>query len=566
MNPLASKGLLFKTGAITGGIFLLVIFGLSLYIPNQLEKAAETQAISSAQSTVTQFKQVRGYYTANIIKQAKASGALTPHYDHKNDNSRIPLPATMIHDLSQAFEEQGTSLKLYSAYPFPHRRNRSLDDFQQQAWDALNKTPNAAFSRRTEINNKPVIRVAMADTMQAEACVACHNSHPETPRTGWKLGDVRGVLEVQIPIDEQIALSQTLGWQISGLLILSLLLLLGVLSYIFRTLIGTRLDQMREALHAIASGKGDLRQRLDDSSNDEIADVARTFNQFLDGMKVMVGSLNEQAQELFNASNILRTAAKQTREGTERQDQETEQIASAVNQMSGTAEEVATLAKETSEQAQDASGIIQQGRDIVTQSTDSIDKLAREIQVTTEVISTLEADSTNIGSVLDVIRGIAEQTNLLALNAAIEAARAGEQGRGFAVVADEVRTLASRTQSSTEEIQQMIEKLQGGVKNAVQAMEQGSQQLHISLEQSAQTHEAMEKIAEAMQEIHNMNGKISSAASAQSATTDEINRNITQVSEISQSCAENAAESESAANNLADSGDKIAKILSRFKI
>jgi methyl-accepting chemotaxis protein len=566
MNPFASKGLLFKTGVITGGIFLLVIFGLSLYIPNQLEKAAETQAISSAQRTVTQFKQVRGYYTANIIKQAKASGALTPHYDHKNDISRIPLPATMIHELSQAFEEQGTSLKLYSAYPFPNRRGRSLDDFQQKAWDALNKEPAKAFSRRTEINNKPVVRVAMADTMQAEACVACHNSHPETPRTGWKLGDVRGVLEVQIPIDEQIALSQALGWQISGLLILSLLLLLGVLSYIFRTLIGTRLDHMREALHAIASGKGDLRQRLDDSSNDEISDVARTFNQFLDGMKMMVGSLNEQAQELFNASNILRTAAKQTREGTERQDQETEQIASAVNQMSGTAEEVANLARETSEQAQDASGIIQQGRDIVTQSTDSIDKLAREIQVTTEVISTLEADSTNIGSVLDVIRGIAEQTNLLALNAAIEAARAGEQGRGFAVVADEVRTLASRTQSSTEEIQQMIEKLQGGVKNAVHAMEQGSQQLNISLEQSSQTHEAMEKIADAMQEIHNMNGKISSAASAQSTTTDEINRNITQVSDISQNCAQNAAESESAANNLADSGDKIAKILSRFKI
>jgi methyl-accepting chemotaxis protein len=566
MNPFASKGLLFKTGAITGGIFLLVIFGLSLYIPNQLEKAAENQAINSAQRTVTQFKQVRGYYTANIIKQAKASGALTPHYDHKNDVSRIPLPATMIHDLSQAFEEQGTSLKLYSAYPFPHRRGRSLDDFQQQAWDALNKTPTTAFSRRTEINNRPVVRVAMADTMQAEACVACHNSHPETPRTGWKLGDVRGVLEVQIPIDDQIALSQTLGWQISGLLILSLLLLLGVLSYIFRTLIGARLDHMREALHAIASGKGDLRQRLDDSNNDEISDVARTFNQFLDGMKMMVGSLNEQAQELFNASNILRTAAKQTREGTEQQDQETEQIASAVNQMSGTAEEVASLAKETSEQAQDASGIIQQGRDIVTQSTDSIDKLARDIQTTTDVISTLEADSADIGSVLDVIRGIAEQTNLLALNAAIEAARAGEQGRGFAVVADEVRTLASRTQSSTEEIQQMIEKLQGGVKNAVHAMEQGGQQLHISLEQSAQTHEAMEKIAGAMLEIHNMNGKISAAASAQSATTDEINRNINQVSEISQSCAQNAAESESAANNLADSGDKIAKILSRFKV
>lgn len=566
MNPLADKSLLFKAGSLTGAIFLLVIIGLSLYIPNQLEQAAESQAVQSAQRTVTQFKQVRGYYTANVIKQAKASGALTPHYDHKNDNSRIPLPATMIHELSENFEQQGTSLKLYSAYPFPHRRGRQLDDFQNAAWDALNKDPKQAFSRRSLVNNEPVIRVAMADTMQAEACVACHNSHPETPRTGWKLGDVRGVLEVQIPIAEQLALSQSLGWKISGLLIISLLIILGVLTYIFRTLIGSRLDHMRDALQAIASGKGDLRHRLDDSRNDEISEVARTFNQFLDGMKLMVGSLNEQAQELFNASNVLRTAAKETREGTEKQDSETEQIASAVNQMSGAAEEVATLATETSGQAQQAAETIQKGRNVVTQSANSIDKLAKEIQVTTEVISTLEADSADIGSVLDVIRGIAEQTNLLALNAAIEAARAGEQGRGFAVVADEVRTLASRTQSSTEEIQQMIEKLQGGVKNAVQAMEQGGQQLEISLKQSAQTNEAMEEIAAAMEEIHTMNSKISAAANSQSSTTGEINRNITQVSEISQSCAQNAAESEQAANTLADSGDKIAKILSRFKI
>ncbi|NIB41925.1 methyl-accepting chemotaxis protein [Pseudomaricurvus alkylphenolicus] len=566
MKTLQHKGLLVRTCAIIGSIFLAIAIALGLYIPIQLENAAEQQAIESARRTVSQFKQVRGYYTANIIGRAKASGALTPHFDHKGYEDRIPLPATMIHELSDVFEQQGTSLDLYSAYPFPNRGSRQLDDFQTDAWDNLSGSPQSTFSRRTEVNGEPVVRVALADTMQAEACVACHNSHPQTPRTGWQLGDVRGVLEVQVPIGRQIAASRSLGWQILGLLLLSLLATLGALAYVFRRLIARRLDDMGGALQAIAQGGGDLRQRLDDRQRDEISDVAKVFNQFLDGMRQLVTSLNSQAAELSQSSEALRSAARQTREGTEQQDRETEQIAAAVNQMAATAEEVAKLAKSTATKVQEASELIQQGQTIVGESSQSIDHLARDIQTTTSVISTLEQDSTDIGSVLDVIRGIAEQTNLLALNAAIEAARAGEQGRGFAVVADEVRTLASRTQSSTEEIQQMIEKLQGGVKDAVKAMEQGGQQLNISLEQSSQTSESMASIAAAMGEIHQMNDLISNAAGEQSTTTEEINRNINQVSAISQQCAANAVESEKAANGLASSGEQIATLLSRFRV
>ncbi len=566
MSIFQNHGLLFRTSSIIGSTILITTIGLSLYIPNQLKLAAEQQAIDSAQRTVNQFKQVRGYYTANIIKRVKASGSLQPHFDHKGYADRIPLPATMIHELSEIFEQQGTSLDLYSAYPFPHRNSRQLDEFQQQAWTALNQNPERVFSQRSDINGKSVVRVAMADTMQSEACVSCHNTHPQTPRTGWKLGDVRGVLEVQTPIDEQIAASQALGWKISAILIASLIVTLSALIYIFRSQIASRLDKMSIALENIANGKGDLRQRLDVTQNDEISQVANAFNQFLDGMKSMVTTLNSQTEELFTASSELQKAATQTREGTEQQDRETEQIATAVEQMSATAEEVARLAKETSTQAQQTLEIIMQGRQVVNESTRSFDNLSTEISTATQVIAELEADSSSIGSVLDVIRGIAEQTNLLALNAAIEAARAGEQGRGFAVVADEVRTLASRTQSSTAEIQQMIEKLQSGVKNAVHAMSQGSAQLEVSLERSQDIHSSMERISEAMTSINDMNNSITTAAHQQSQTTEEINRNINQVSTISQDCSRTAVDSENAANQLAGSGKKIATLLSRFRI
>lgn len=207
----------------------------------------------------------------------------------------------------------------------------------------------------------------------------------------------------------------------------------------------------------------------------------------------------------------------------------------------------------------------QDGRNVMQHTLKTIEALAQEVENSAQVISRLSEDSTQIGSVLDVIRGIAEQTNLLALNAAIEAARAGDQGRGFAVVADEVRTLASRTQASTLEIQSMIERLQTDASNAVKAMQQGQVQAQQGLSQAAQAENALQTISQSVTRINDMNIQIATAAEEQSSVAEEINRNIVNISQSADATAEGAKQTASAGDELAKLAARLQNLVGQFK-
>ena len=328
--------------------------------------------------------------------------------------------------------------------------------------------------------------------------------------------------------------------------------------------LGRRAEGMVNALKAMA--QGNLAYKVDIPGRDEFAWMRWEFDNARKGFSKTVGEILSTVSQLAAAAEKLSHVTEQSKDGVARQNAETEQVATAMNEMSSSVQEVAHNAANAAQAAQEADKEAQTGQEVVQSAIGAIHTLASEVERTSNVITKLKNDSLSIGAVLDVIRGIAEQTNLLALNAAIEAARAGEQGRGFAVVADEVRSLATRTQQSTQEIQEMIERLQFGANEAVTAMEQGRAKAEASVEQAARARESLGSITQMVQQIKVMNAQIAHAAEEQSVTADEINRNVLNISEESSKTLHGAEHTAEASEELARLAERLQEIIGRFRV
>jgi len=312
--------------------------------------------------------------------------------------------------------------------------------------------------------------------------------------------------------------------------------------------------------------KSDLTRSIDIHSNDELGQAAQAINAMLAKFRSSLQQVSSSTCQLATAAEETSVVTRQTTQAVQQQLTETTQVATAMNEMSATVREVAANTSHTATASAEANTESREGRQVVDQAVAQISELANQIESAASVIQGVQQDSDNISTVLDVIKGIAEQTNLLALNAAIEAARAGEQGRGFAVVADEVRNLASRTQESTEEINQMIDKLQTGSKKAVGVMEQSQKQAHSAVEYATKAGDSLSTIAGVVENINDMSTQIASAAEEQSAVAEEINRNIVSISDMAEQTAAGTENTAAASDELAQLATQLQNLVGQFRV
>lgn len=327
-----------------------------------------------------------------------------------------------------------------------------------------------------------------------------------------------------------------------------------------------RLNALLNRLTSIAEGDGDLTQRLEVNGRDEFGQIAHEFNAFVSKLQESIASVVSVSADLAEKSSYIDNESRTTSQTVDRQREETTMAATAINEMSATVVEVARNTASAADSAKSADQCAVDGQQIVRTMAAGVEALAAEIETSSNAINTLKEDSVSVGAVLDVIRGIAEQTNLLALNAAIEAARAGEQGRGFAVVADEVRTLAQRTQESTQEIREVIERLQNGAETAVDRMTGSSQKVSENVQAANTAGDALANITNAVKEIVDLNVQIASAAEEQTSVTEEINRNMVNISEQTDVTAESAQTLSMAAEELRALSNNLNQTVGRFRV
>ena len=333
----------------------------------------------------------------------------------------------------------------------------------------------------------------------------------------------------------------------------------------FPSMITNPLRELLQRIRDIADGEGDLTQRVVVHSNDELGQLSRAVNTFLEQLQTLIRQVAESTLQVASAAEEMSAIASGQEKLVNEQYMAVDQVSTAATEMSAAIHEVADNAHSTADAAREADRQGHAAADVVSATMSDLRRLAADVEEAAGVINNLEQDTDKIGGVLSVIEGIAEQTNLLALNAAIEAARAGEQGRGFAVVADEVRALAARTQDSTRDIQQMIQKLQSGTGQAVAVMQRGAELAGQSVEKAGTTETSLNETSASVMRINDMAAQIAAACEEQSQTTEDIARNISGIRDLSNQAAQSSQESRDASNALARLASTLQQQVGRFK-
>jgi len=435
---------------------------------------------------------------------------------------------------------------------FEHQAPADLLDRRALAGEAIMEVTEGKQGRVLTVINP----IHAEKDYRGTNCLTCHQVPEDAVMGAVRITYDLSALDGEV--DRNILVS-------AGIQLLLLLAGLLVMSYIIRRVVISRINAMRHTMEEMTAHE-DLSRAVVIRAEDEVGAMGHAFNRMIGKFRDSLEAVAGVTRQLGEVSDRVSSVAEKTHGAVIEQRSETDMVASAMNEMSATVQEVARHATQTASASSGADEESKAGVKVATEALDGIEVLIRDIENAAQVIKRVEDDSASIGMVLGVINGIAEQTNLLALTAARGAARAGEQGRGFAVVADEVRTLASRTQKSTEEIQQTIEQLQNGVRNAVKAMEGAQVRAHAGSECVAKAAQSLTVIAGEVGTINDMNTQIATAAEEQSAVAEEINRNITTISMIADTTSTDAQQTARISDELVQLAAELNRLVIQFRL
>jgi methyl-accepting chemotaxis protein len=415
-----------------------------------------------------------------------------------------------------------------------------------------------SYSRIEDISGVLTFRRATVDKATTAACIGCH--------AGKQMGDALGVLSVGMNMTKGKAASDKSMMHTALQMVIMILIMVVLTYFMLRRIVLMPLAQMASITKDIAQGEGDLTKRVPTQGQDEISQFGGYFNLFMDKLQQMIGRVAHVTDKVASASVELSATAEEISKGTDTLTSRAAQTAAAVEEMNATVSQVAQNSGKAATLAQETVQTAKNGGIVVSDTIAGMQHLSEAVSNSATIISELGKSSDQIGEIVRVIEDIADQTNLLALNAAIEAARAGEQGRGFAVVADEVRKLAERTTKATKEIGDMIRQIQHDTRGAVESMQQGTQKVSGGVELVNKTGEALTRIVQMVSESADMIRQIAVASEEQSVATQQIANDIENVAKVTKESASGANESAKASHDLSQLAVELQGIVGSFKV